>query len=89
MTAKEHSRIRLAKFITTFSVWAIPPPFQGFYCKYPLPWTQSLLPSVHIDNKTFGSFFRLGQAKSFVASCIIRPIGKFRGHERSASLKSS
>ena len=42
-----------------------------------------------IDNKTFGSFFRLGQAKSFVASCIIRPIGKFRGHERSASLKSS
>ena len=28
------------------------------------------------------------QTKRFVASCIILPIGRFRGHDRSAALKS-
>jgi len=42
-----------------------------------------------MQRKNFGFSFRLGQAKSFVASCIIRPIGNFRGHDCSATLKSN
>jgi hypothetical protein len=38
---------------------------------------------------SFGSSLRHDQVKSFDASRIIRPIGKFRGHDRSASLKSN
>jgi hypothetical protein len=81
---KKHPSLWSAEFITTLSMRVIPPILRVFFLKYPLEYALFLLPSVEIDNKTFG----LGQAKSFVASCIIRPIGKFRGHDRSASLKS-
>ena len=45
--------------------------------------------AVSVSKAMLGKVPGLGQAKRFVASCIIRPIGKFRGHDRSASLKSN
>jgi hypothetical protein len=39
--------------------------------------------------KIYGPFFCFSHASRFVASCTNCPMGKFRGHDLSAALKSN